>query len=157
MNANLYFQLVKKIALVILIPFLACTTTKNLELQLAEAQAEIALLQAETSLQNLDESQLVHIVFLKLKDDIQEQSRLELLDAIKDLQAIESLNNLVIGEIAQTNDARFISDHELVFYIWVSNMDDYAFYQKHELHLQLKQIAKKYLAKAPAVYDFWTR
>jgi len=148
---------VKHIYLYLIFFLLSCNSSKELQTQLAEAQAQIALLQNQNKLDNAEGNQLVHIVFLKLNDNTTIDQKKELIDAIEELHEVETLNQLVIGEIAETNDPRFISDDELVFYIWVNNMEDYEFYQKHELHLKLKEIAKNHLERAPAVYDFWTR
>ena len=100
--------------------------------------------------------QLVHLVFLDTRDDISEEDNSALIEAINNLREIPILKDLDIGLRADTDDPRFISNHELAFSLTVKNMEDYKVYQEHPIHLKLKEIAKDKLAGPPAVYDYWT-
>lgn len=60
-----------------------------------------------------------------------------------------------MGNIANTKNSRFISDHDFIFQIVVKDLNAYRQYQEHPIHLNLKAVAKDKLAAPPAVYDYW--
>lgn len=110
----------------------------------------------KTEIVDVPINKLTHIVFLKLKEDLSDAEKLELTTAINKIKEIDVIERFSLGEKADTGDSRFISDHDLVFFIVVDNEEDYKIYQEHPLHLSLKEVAKKYLSEAPAVFDYWT-
>ncbi len=122
---------------------------KSLENQLDLLQKRYDNLKARTS------GQLAHLVFLELKESLDEDQVSDFFEEIQKIRGIEFLTKFEVGQIADTGDARFISDHDIIFQVNTSNMEDMIKYQKHPVHLKLKEVAPTYLASAPKVFDYW--
>jgi len=127
-----------------LLLFNSCSTTKSTPRQTKKTVVEHA-------------SSLVHIVFLKTKEDLTKEAYKELLEAVEAIEEIEVVEEFSMGTVADTQDSRFISNHNLVFQIVVKDLDAYQKYQNHPIHLKLKEIAKDKLTASPAVYDYWKK
>jgi len=159
MEKNLYL-------LLIILFFSACKQqTASENGAVASAQQEVKKLQAELAFykkeiqqlekQNSTSGLLTHTVFLKLKKDLAKHEVDGLKSAINALKEIDFLQNFHLGRIADTDDTRFISDHDLFFSFQVKNMEEMDAYQKHDIHLALKKVAGERIAAAPKVYDYW--
>lgn len=130
----------------------------NESASLLQDQLEHKILELETQLKDsniVEDGKLAHVVFLNLKEDLTETERNNLVIAIEDLKNISVVEELHLGRIANTGDARFITDDELMFQITVNKTQDLGAYQKDSIHLKLKTMAKDFLSKPPAVYDYW--
>lgn len=118
--------------------------------KLQQAEAELELLKAGP-----EKGQLVHIVFLKLKEGLPEEEVNRLITGIKKLEEIEVVKYLEAGKIADTGDPRFISDHDIAFQMNFASMEHYEIYQNHPAHIQVREGMMPSLAGPPAVYDYW--
>ena len=127
----------------------------GLQEELAQAKAHVKALESELAALARPEGELVHIVFLKLKEGLDEAQADTLITEIKKLMSIEGVHGLEVGRIADTGDERFISGHEIVFQMSFADMAAYEAYQNHPTHLQLKKVLGAYLGGPPAVYDYW--
>lgn len=105
----------------------------------------------------LNQSQLVHLVWLKLKEDASDQDVDALFGEIKKLAAIEEVNGLEMGSFHDLGDARAMSDLDVVMQMRFDSQEDYQTYQAHPIHLQLKSDLVDYLSAPPVTYDYWSK
>ncbi|MDF1864785.1 MAG: Dabb family protein [Saprospiraceae bacterium] len=126
---------------------------EKLKTELDETKTALASANKELmNLQSNDAKQLVHIVLLKLKEDVDKPA---LINEIKKLENIEEVKNLNIGAFQDLGDARAMSDYEIVLSMEFEAEEAYQTYQAHEIHLKLKENIGKYLAGPPVTYDYW--
>ncbi len=129
----------------------------RLQEELAQAQQQLGQVTAELELLKAgpEKGQLVHIVFLKLREGLPEEEVNRLITGIKKLEEIEVVKYLEVGKIADTGDPRFISNHDIAFQMNFASMEHYEIYQNHPAHLQVREGLTPSLAGPPAVYDYW--
>lgn len=132
---------------------------QKLQVQL-EAQEE-KLEQAESrikTLLNLEENYpLVHTVYLNLKEGVGKRELQELFESIEKLHDIDVVHDLDIGFFKDLEDKRALKELEWVFQMRFKNADAYSEYQKHPLHLALKEVAKPLLDGPPVTHDFMSQ
>ncbi len=139
--------------------FFSCKqeSSKNYEAELLSLKKE--LLASKNEINDLKESNkkpLVHVVFLKAKDNISELEKDTLFTALKSLKnQIPYIIDYQVGIPADTGDSRLISDYDYVLYMGFKDLDALRKYQKNKFHLSVREQIKKYLAKVPVVYDFY--
>ncbi|MCB9346300.1 MAG: Dabb family protein [Lewinellaceae bacterium] len=137
----------------------ACRQQVDTHLQEELSQARIRLQEVETELEGLkagpEKGQLVHIVFLHLKEGLSEEETAVFISQLKQLGGIGLAKGLEIGKVADTGDQRFISDHDIAFQMTFASMEDYKAYMEHPAHLAIRESLKPYLGGPPAVYDYW--
>ena len=137
----------------------ACQQQVDPKLQEELSQARIRLQEVETELEGLkagpEKGQLVHIVFLHLKEGLSEEETAVFISQLKQLGGIGLAKGLEIGKVADTGDQRFISDHDIAFQMTFASMEDYKAYMEHPAHLAIRESLKPYLGGPPAVYDYW--
>jgi len=97
---------------------------------------------------------LIHCVLLNLKNDITPNDLSALKSEIKELEKIEVLRELEIGEFKNLDDPRAMSQLELIFTMAFKDDQDYQTYQNHPIHLELKSKVGKYLEGPPVTYDY---
>lgn len=138
---------------------LGCQPNSSLTEKLDETEAnliitkqELADLKAENTANPA--GSLVHVIYLNLKEDIKPEEKQEIIAGIDDLARIKEVNELEIGDFVDLGDGRALSDFEMVFRMSFVNKLEYATYQAHPIHSQLKTILKPYLAAPPAIYDY---
>ncbi|MFT4667812.1 MAG: hypothetical protein ACI8YQ_004523 [Polaribacter sp.] len=123
----------------------------ELELELRAAKSEIAeFSKAKTG----RTESLAHLVYLDLKEDISGVEKKGLLEAIQELSKIPGVKHLKLGAFKNLNDPRALSSFELFFQMDFKDTADYKIYQRHEIHLALKKLAKGLLAGPPVTYDY---
>ncbi len=122
--------------------------------RLAEVEAEMA--KAAAIHEAVDAYPLVHIVWLKMKDDASPQDHAALIAELEKLAGISEVKGLEIGRFHELGDSRAMSDLDLVMQMRFSTEDEYRTYQDHPIHLQLKKDIGKYLGGPPVTYDYWT-
>ncbi len=94
---------------------------------------------------------MVHLIFFKLKPEAdiaflaKEIQKLENIDVVKDLQH---------GAFEDLGDKRALSEYQYFMEMSFVDKAAYKLYQKHPLHLKLKEKAKPMLAGPPAAYDY---
>lgn len=134
--------------------FLASCSNPKLEKELLETELklkETAALLAEAKTDTAEKYPLVHVVYFKLKPDVDKG---KLLEAIDKLEGIEVVKELEVGTFEDLGDERALSDYQVVMSMAFANKSAYEVYQGHELHLALKAAAKEMLAAPPATYDY---
>ena len=135
----------------------SCQTKSVKEAPYADLQLKYDSLHAMLLEQGPDDGELVHTVFLKLKEDISGVDKRMIMDEIKKLGLIAEVHDIHVGLKAETDDDRFISAHDIYFWMVFENITDMQTYRTHPDHLSLKSYLKPYLVEAPAVYDYWVR
>ena len=114
--------------------------------ELEEATTKIAELSAEIE----PEGELVHLVFFKIKPDADQAA---LIAEIKKLEAIEEVMDLEFGPFEDLGDARALN-YSMVMQMSFTDTLAYQNYQKHPIHLALRENTKQFMAGPPATYDF---
>lgn len=117
----------------------AQTTIKQLEQELKEVKTASV------------EAPLVHLVLFKLKADADPNV---MLTELQKLEAISEVKELEIGPYEDLGDPRALSDYSLIMQMSFIDTAAYQTYQKHPIHLALKENIKPILAGPPATYDF---
>jgi len=92
-----------------------------------------------------------HLVFLKLKEEVNKE---EVISKIQNIKSIQGLKDLEIGLFKDLDDARAMSDYDLAFSMIFEEETDYQLYQDHPFHVELKNELKEFLAGPPVTYDF---
>ena len=136
---------------------MACTNTANeamLQAQIETLTKSLHLASAKAA--NLEhqiepEGDLVHLVFFKVKSDADQAA---LVAAIKKLATIEAVMDLEVGPFEDIGDARALSDYSLLMQMSFADKAAYETYQKHPVHLELKEKLGAFMAGPPATYDF---
>ena len=100
---------------------------------------------------NEESGQLTHIVFFKLKPDVDQSA---LIAEIKKLEMIKEVKDLEVGPFENLGDERALSEYSMVMEMSFEDADAYQVYQVHPIHLALRQAVKSYLAGPPATYDY---
>lgn len=108
-------------------------------------------LQSKASAQSGD---LVHIVYLNTKDDLNTDQKSELVEALNQLKGITEIKSFSIGNFKNLDDQRALSDYELIMSMSFQDADAYQKYQVHPTHVSLKGKLDNYLAGPPATYDY---
>ncbi|HHS96249.1 MAG TPA: Dabb family protein [Phaeodactylibacter sp.] len=119
---------------------LSCSTTKDKRQQVSSAPHK--------------NFPLVHVVYLNLKEDISKREKKQLIKAIRRLEEIPEVHHLVLGNFVSLDDPRALSDYEMVFQMSFRSSAEYATYQAHPIHLELKKLAGALLEAKPATYDY---
>jgi len=133
--------------------FVACVDTKvqdeliAVKKQLAVANEKIS--QIETQLE--PEGELVHLVFLKIKPDADQAA---LVAEAKKLEGIKEIMDLEIGSFENLGDDRALAEYSMLMQMSFDNKAAYETYQKHPIHLTLKENLGSFLVGPPATYDF---
>ena len=136
--------------------FLLCSCSNNTAIEealtvatgdLAKAKSKIASLEAQIE----PEGELVHLVFLNTKSEI---DRPALLAEIKKLEAIPGVMDLEVGPFEDLGDSRAMSQFGYLLQMSLAEQAAYNNYQKHPIHLRLKENLGPYLAGPPVTYDF---
>lgn len=136
-----------------LLIFVSCSDS-SLQKQLESTQNELQAAQA--TIENLQEQiepegDLVHVVFFKLKPDADQAV---LLAEVKKMEGIKEIMDLEIGPFENLGDARALSEYSMMMQMSFADAAAYQTYQKHPLHLALKENVKPLMAGPPATYDF---
>lgn len=133
--------------------FLSCSNNKletdlaNLQQELATANEKINQLQSQIE----PEGELVHLVFFKIKPDADQTA---LVAEIKKLENIQEVMDLEVGPYENLGDTRALSDFTMLMQMSFANKAAYENYQKHPIHLALKENTGQFMAGPPATYDF---
>ncbi len=133
--------------------FVSCADTATQD-ELAKVKSELET--AKTKISELEsniepEGDLVHVVFFKVKPDADEAA---LVTEIKKLEGIKEVMDLEVGPFEDLEDARALSEYSVMMEISFADEAAYQTYQKHPIHLTLKENVKAFLAGPPATYDF---
>ena len=136
-----------------LLTCLSCTNTsvqqelKIVKQELATAQEKINNLEAQIE----PEGELVHLVLFKVKSDADQTV---LVSEVKKLETIEEVMDLEIGPFEDLGDERALSDYSMLMQMSFANKATYETYQKHPIHLALKEKLGQFMAGPPATYDY---
>jgi len=148
-----FFKTKELILLPVLATFIQCSNPSTPG-ELSKIKDELNT--AKSTIENLKsqiepEGNLVHIVFFKTKPkaDLAALGR-----AIKKLEGIEVVKDLQYGAFENLEDQRALSNYTMMMEMSFDNKSDYQTYQKHAIHLKLKEEVKSFLAAPPATYDY---
>lgn len=125
----------------------SCSNSKVQE-ELAAVKKALAELEAK---EPTEEGALVHIVFFKVKPDADRDAFIQ---EIKKLEAIKEVKELEVGPFEDLGDSRALSDYGVIMQMSFTDSIAYQQYQKHPIHLALKDNTAVFLAGPPATYDF---
>jgi len=131
----------------------ACNSS-SVQDELAKVKQQLALAnekisQLETQIE--PEGDLVHLVFFRIKPDA---DRAALVAEIKKLKDIEGVMDLEIGPFEDLGDDRALSEYNMLMQMSFAGKAAYESYQKHPIHLNLKENTGLFMAGPPATYDF---
>lgn len=121
--------------------------------KLALKETEIALTtvnQQLSDLQKVETAKLVHVVFFKVKAE----AEADLIVEIKKLEGIPVIQDLEVGTFENLEDPRALSYYNIVMEMSFADKAAYEVYQKHPLHLALKDNTKSMMTGPPATYDY---
>jgi hypothetical protein len=137
---------------IILLTSVGCNTALQKELKNAQDELVLAKGTIETLNGQIEpEGKLVHFVFLKTKPDA---DLVALATEIKKLESIEIVKDLQYGAYQELHDIRALSNYTFVMEMSFDNEADYQLYQKHPIHLALKENTKAFLVGPPDTYDY---
>lgn len=94
-----------------------------------------------------------HIVFLDLKPEITEAEKAEFMTITKNLSRIAEVKAMNVAERADTGDKRAL-DYDVVLYMTFATKEDLVVYDQNKFHQEVRQQLGKYLAAAPATFDY---
>jgi len=143
----------KYVLIICLLTCLSCTNTsvqqelKIVKQELATAQEKINNLEAQIE----PEGELVHLVLFKVKSDADQTV---LVSEVKKLETIEEVMDLEIGPFEDLGDERALSDYSMLMQMSFANKATYETYQKHPIHLALKEKLGQFMAGPPITYDY---
>ncbi len=135
---------------VLLLVLFSCSKL-NSKQKLQGSEKSLKIDKQKTSLKKSIKGYLVHIVFVKLKPDVDKQI---LLHEIKKIEEIESIEDLKVGVFKELDDPRSLSNYQLALEIVFKDSLAYENYKKHPIHIALKQNTKQFLADIPSTYNF---
>jgi len=149
----------KNLLLLIVLIIISSCTSSTLQTELDKVQAALVttkadLAKAQTVVNNLEKEasgQLVHLVFFKVKTDADLS---ELVKEVKQLQAIEEVLDLEVGPFEDLGDTRALTEYSMLMQMSFVDKVAYETYQKHPIHLALKEKLGAFLVAPPATYDF---
>lgn len=153
------------ISILIIGSLFACTD-KVAEIEnekIAEAlKEEILQLESELLKRDLEKdvfpaSELVHIVYFKMKEGLSEEQTKEAISTLESLRKIKEVKSLEVGDLGNTGDARAGSIEGLVLQMSFKSLDDLAAYQKNEFHLEQRAKLKDFFGGPPVVYDYFIK
>ena len=157
----------KNLLFLSLLVFCFCTSCKEndganqqvlaIQKQLAATSLELDQLQKKLDDKENQTGKLVHVVYFDLKEDLEKDKVLAFTEAIQQLKKIKFLKDLEIGAMADSGDKRMLSEFEMMMSMTFKDLAELEQYQKHPVHLQLKERVGEFLAKPPRVYDYWIR
>ncbi len=139
--------------------FLIACSSSELQMELEKTRDELELVEAalaksQEKLMKMEEDQaapFTHLVFFDLKPEADQKI---LINAIHKLKAIPEVHQLEVGTFEDTGDQRALSSYALLMKMSFRDSADYAIYQAHPLHLELKASARNLMAGPPATYDY---
>ena len=139
-----------------LILFASCSNSAiQNELETAKKELDSANEAIESLKSQIEEEgDLVHLVFLKLKPDADQAATIA---EIKKLESIEEVKDLEVGPFEDLGDARALTEYSILMQMSFADTTAYQNYQKHPIHLALRENLKSVLAGPPATYDFMKR
>ena len=130
----------------------SCVGLAGWQPQDSAAQAEIQQ-EITPSTIGSHKKRLVHLVWFKMKEGFDHDAFVKKLQKLDD---IEVVNDFEVGNFANLEDPRAMSDFELVLQMSFESEADYRKYQSHPLHLQLKKEIGGFLNGPPVTYDYWS-
>jgi len=107
-----------------------------------------------SSAKSVEKGDLVHLVYLNLKDDLTEQEASDLVSELYELRRISELKHMTVGNFEDLGDQRAMGKYELVISMSFDDTADYMAYQKHPIHIKLKEALDVYIAGPPATYHY---
>ncbi len=97
---------------------------------------------------------LVHIVFLNVRDNLSETEYAKFIEELNQLQGIPNVRSFTLGDRKDLDDPRQIGEYEIVMSMAFDDEVGYQTYQDHPKHVALKKVLESFLDGAPAVYDY---
>lgn len=97
---------------------------------------------------------LVHLVYLNIKNDLESNQYSKLIEDLNQLQGIPHIKSFSLGDFKSLEDERALSDYEIIMSMSFQNEESYQKYQAHPTHVALKDKLKDYIDGPPATYDY---
>ena len=94
---------------------------------------------------------LRHLVLFKAKSEDDAQ---KLVSELSALGKIDEVKSIEVGRFLDLEDARALSDYQVILNVTFENKAEYATYQSHDIHLAVKENVKKHLSGPPVSYDY---
>ena len=138
----------------------ACSDQKsNEELEITKQELRLkieenAKLQDQLNIKEAHAGDLVHYVFLDVKDDISEKQYQFLMKEIKSLSKIDEVSDLKVGRNENMDDDRALVNRDINFEMRFDQKTDYYAYQKSKEHMRVRELLSPFLAQPPLTYDY---
>ena len=153
-------RIIKLIFLIAVLSLVSCKDNQLIEehkatitsLEILKAENKNLLSQIEN--RKVVEGDMIHYVFLDVKDDVSEKQYEFLIDEIKSLASISGVKDFKVGLFENMDDDRAIIDRDINFEMRFKEKKDYYSYQKSKSHSRVRQALAPYLVKAPLTYDY---
>ncbi len=97
---------------------------------------------------------LIHMVFMNLKEDLTDKQISKFVEEVNQLQGAPGVRSFTLGDFKNLKDERAFSVYEMVATMAFDNEESYRIYQTDPHHLALKEKFKPYLDGVPGTYDF---
>lgn len=126
----------------------------GIQAELRKAKDELA--SAQSTIRDLEsqietEGDLVHLIFLKVRSDVDEST---LIGELNKLSSIEGVHDFQSGAFMDLGDTRALSEYNWLIEMSFRDSIAYRSYQSNSIHLNVRDRLKTYLAGPPASYDY---
>ena len=111
----------------------------------------------ETNSTGYTQGELVHTVFLSLKDEVTQNRKEKIIKILKSLGEIKVTKGLTVSVKAETEDARAETNYDLVLQMAFKDLKDLHLYSVNSSHFEIRAQLKPDLASVPVVYDYWVK
>jgi len=97
---------------------------------------------------------LIHYVFLDIKQKVSDKQYQFLVEEIQSLKSVKEVKDLKVGLHENMDDDRALENRDINFEMRFKNKKEYYAYQKSEDHMRVRETLAPYLAKPPLTYDY---
>ena len=111
-------------------------------------------LRAQLNEADSKQGQLMHYVFLDIKENISEQQYQFLVEELKKLSNISGVKDLKVGRFENMEDDRALGNRDINFEMRFENKMDYYNYQQSKAHIKVREMLSPFLERAPLTYDY---
>jgi len=126
----------------------------TIEAKLNTLLKENAALQEQLGSSDDHQGDLVHYVFLDVKDDVSANQYKFLIKEIKSIAKIDVVKDFEIGRYENMDDDRELENRDINFKMRFSSKKNYYTYQKSKEHMRVRELLSPFLTQAPLTYDY---
>lgn len=117
-----------------------------------ELEAELETLRKSEI--NTTKTNLFHIVYFDLKENLTQKEMEDFTASIEELNKIKTIKAIKSGGYEDVGDPRAIDQYEYAMILEFETQQDFLSYQQDSIHLRIIADTKAFMAGPPATYDF---